>query len=258
MNRHKRLQTILQELEKRNSLEVMQVVEMFSISPATVRRDFNFLVDNYEVEKTWGGISSAPDSSNMSTSLSWQQRRSKNYEAKKMIAKKAASLVKDGEIVFIDGGTTTVEMLPFLAHKRLRIITNSILIAEQVDTLKTSFISEVFLTGGLLYPKLGLVVGPQAVDCISGFNADWAFLSAAGVTEQGATNTNVLVVQTERAMIEQSRITAVLADSSKFGKKDLVKLCDFKEVDYLITEDTRNKQHLQLLQDKKIDVLIGG
>ena len=257
MNRHKRLQTILQELEKRSTLEVMEVGEMLSISPATVRRDFNFLVDHYEVEKTWGGISRSSDFTNASTSLSWEQRRSKNYEAKKTIAKKAASLVKDGEIVFIDGGTTTVEMLPFLAHKRLRIITNSILIAEQVDTLKTSFISEVFLTGGLLYPKLGLVVGPQAVDCISGFNADWTFLSVGGISEMGATNSNVLVVQTERAMIEQSGKTAILADSSKFGKKDLVKLCDFEEVDYLITEDTKNMQHLHPLQDKKIEILLG-
>jgi DeoR/GlpR family transcriptional regulator of sugar metabolism len=255
MDRHQRLQTILHELEKSKMLEVDEVGVMLDISPATVRRDFNYLAKHYGVDKTWGGISLSTTKKNFDTMVPLQQRRTENIKAKKAIAEKAASLVKDGEIIFIDGGTTTLEMIPHLAERKIKIITNSILIAQRVDLLSSNFVSEVFLTGGLLYPASGLVVGPQALECIQDFNADWTFLSVGGIAGAGATNSNVLVVETEKAMIRQSEKTAILADSSKFGKKDLVKICDLGEVDFLITESGTESDRLPDFQQDNITLM---
>lgn len=254
MDRHQRLKVILENLEQKKTLEVADVGQLLNISPATVRRDFNYLAEHYDVDKTWGGISV---SSKMigDTMIPVQQRRTTNIIAKKAIAKKAASLVKSGEIIFIDGGTTTLEMIPYLTDRNIKIITNSILITQQVDILNSNFVWEVFLMGGLLYPNSGLVVGPQALDSIQGFNADWTFLSVGGITADGATNSNVLVVETEKAMIKQSAKTVILADSSKFGKKDLVKICDLEDVDFLITEVAAEIHKTMGLPSGKIDVI---
>lgn len=246
----------MEELDRSKTLEVDEVGEMLSISPATVRRDFNYLSEHYEVDKTWGGITLRDSRNGSDTRVPVQQRRTKNIAAKKAIAEKAASLVNDGDIIFIDGGTTTLEMVPHLITKRLKIITNSILIAQLVDTLSDKFASEVFVTGGLLYPELGLVVGPQALKCIREFNANWTFLSTGGITGNEVTNNNVLVVETEKAMIHQSEKTVILADSSKFGNKDLVKICDLEEVDFLISEANVKDDYFSSLKKSKIHLIL--
>lgn len=256
MDRHQRLHRILAKLDKSKTLKVDEVGELLSISPATVRRDFNYLSEHYEVDKTWGGITLRNSRNIAGARVPVGQRRIKNIAAKKEIAKKAAALVQDGDIIFIDGGTTTLEMVPYLGDKRLKIITNSLLIAQQVDMLNNKFASEVFLTGGLLYPDLSLVVGPQALECIKGFNANWTFLSTGGITEEGATNHNVLVVETEKAMIDQGEKTVILADSSKFGKKDLVKICDLAEVDFLISEINDKNDYLSSFKKVNMEVIL--
>lgn len=256
MDRHRRLQEILRELNKNQKLEVDEVVELLSISPATVRRDFNYLVEHYNVDKTWGGITLLNSNDIVDSMVPVQQRRAKNIDSKKAIAKKAASLTQDGDIIFIDGGSTTLEMVPHLVNKKLKIITNSILIAQRIDMLNPKFASDVFLTGGLLYPDSGLVVGPHAVDYIQKFNANWTFLSIGGITEIGPTNSNVLVVETEKAMIGKSERTIILADSSKIGKNDLVKICDLNEIDYLISETSINDEYLHTLTKDKMELIL--
>ena len=251
MDRYQRLKRILYELEKNKKLEVEDVMTMLSVSPATVRRDFNYLVDNYTINKTWGGIALSPANDNIvDTMIPLQERKGINREAKKAIAERAAALIKDGDTVFIDGGTTTLEMVPHLADKKIKIITNSILIAQQLDSTNTKVILEVILTGGILYPQSGLLVGPHSVDFIRSFNANWAFLSAGGISESEATNSNILVVETEKAMINQSEKVVILADSNKIGKKDLVRICDLDEVDFLITERNEDKKQIPLLGKK--------
>lgn len=254
MDRLQRLGRILEELQKNNSLQVEDVETLLSISPATVRRDFNYLAQNYQVEKIWGGIALSPNQKIADTMLPLDERKLKYNKEKVAIAKRAAELVNDGEIIFIDGGTTTLEMVPFLKNKKVRIITNSILIAQRIETLDSNPHTEVFVTGGMLYPSSGLLVGPQAVDFIKNFNANWTFLSIGGISEAGPTNSNMLVVETEKAMLNHSERTVILADHSKIGKKDLIKICELEEIDFLITEDGKDID-LKSLEESGMKIL---
>jgi DeoR/GlpR family transcriptional regulator of sugar metabolism len=124
-----------------------------------------------------------------------------------------------------------------MANRRVRILTNSLLIALQIDRLRTGRDgADVFLTGGQLYPGSGLLVGPQTIENIDSFHARWAFLSAGGLDGEGTTNTNQLVVECERAMIRQAEQSVVLADSSKWGRRDMVRASRWSEIAMLISD----------------------
>ena len=238
MTQKKRLKSILSYLSDHQEVTVDEACVIFAVSPATIRRDFNRLAQEQRVTKTWGGIRLSLPTENRPNGLSVAARGTRFLAEKKRIARQAASLIRENDVIIIDGGTTTSEMTPLIANMRIKIITNSVLIAHQIHhTARGKGGAEVIMAGGLLYPSGALTVGPQAIDNLRAYYANIAFLSVGGISEIGATNSNILVVETERQMIEQSERVVVLADRSKFGKQDLVRLCDFDKIQTVITDD---------------------
>ena len=229
---------ILELLDELGQLSEGEVCGRLSLSPATVRRAFARLAADGLAVKVWGGLrrrnpTTAPGGDMVPSSL----RDKWNAEAKEAIARQAAMLVEDGDVVAIDGGTTTLRLSAYLANRPIRILTNSILIAHRIEQLRSGARSaEVFLTGGFVYPGSGLLVGPQAVANLREYHSRWAFLSVGGMDARGATNTNQLVVESERAMIEETENAVILADHSKWDHRDMIRQCDWSEISRLITD----------------------
>lgn len=252
MHQKGRLQLILNKLDEVAELTVEQACKLLGVSPATVRRDFNILTSNNKVEKTWGGIAKAGLLNDMKPV---QYRQTQNIREKKEIAEKAVSLIHDGDVIIIDGGTTTLEMAPLIANRKIRVITNSLLIAQKIHETRTGWTgAEVFLSGGFLYPDSGLFVGPEANKNLQEYHANMVFLSVGGIDEHLITNSNQMVVETERTMMSQSDRAIILADKSKFGTKAMVRLCNPKEVDTIITNPDSN--HFILNEIEKAGVRI--
>jgi len=258
MNRRERQRKILGLIESQFEMSVNEACELLEVSPATVRRDFDNLVKKGLVKKVWGGISVKSGGGINHVMLPVAIRETKYAEEKRRIAMKAASLVKDGDVIIIDGGTTTLSMAPFLANRKVRIVTNSILIAHQIyKEREMAQGAEVFLTGGLLFPDSGLLVGPQTSENILQFNADLGFISVGGIDDGVATNTDQLIVANERAIIRQSGRVVMLADHSKFGIKDMCRICHLEEVDTLITDEHPSlKTHLKGLSGLGLEVVM--
>jgi len=238
MQRLERQRALIALVDRQGDLTLEEACRSFRISAATARRDFAGIVARGAAAKTWGGLrrtaKNAPASGDMMPS---NVRETLNATLKQRIARAACALVQDGDVLMIDGGTTTLCMAEHLANRPVRILTNSLLIAHRIDRLRTAREgAEVFLTGGLLYPASGLLVGPQAVENLTRYHAAWAFLSVGGLDADGATNTNQLVVESELAMIRMSSKTVVLADSSKWNRRDMVRLCPWSAVSLLITD----------------------
>jgi DeoR/GlpR family transcriptional regulator of sugar metabolism len=232
MSSKKRDRRILDLLAERGELTVEDTCREFSISPATARRAFAALALRGLAEKTWGGLR-LPGSDMVPSVL----RETRNAEAKDLIAREAALLVQEGDVVAIDGGTSTLRLAPYLANRAVRIVTNSILIAHRIEQLRSGANgAEVFLTGGQVYPGSGLLVGPQAVENLRQYHSQWAFLSVGGLDPEGATNTNQLVVESERAILESTENAVLLADSSKWGRRDMVRQCAWHEIGRIITD----------------------
>jgi len=232
----KRERQILELLSQRSELSVEDACREFAISQATARRAFAAIAGKGLAEKTWGGLrqrNEMPGSDMIPSGL----RDTRNAEAKELIAREAATLVNDGDVVAIDGGTTTLRLAPYLANRAVRIVTNSILIAHRIEQLRNGANgAEVFLTGGLVYPGSGLLVGPQAVANLRQYHSQWAFLSVGGLDPDGATNTNQLVVESERAILENTENAVILADSSKWDRRDMVRQCAWHEIGRIITD----------------------
>jgi DeoR/GlpR family transcriptional regulator of sugar metabolism len=168
------------------------------------------------------------------------ERLGAQTQEKRAVAQAASQILKDGDVVMIDGGTTTFQLAEFIAHKRIRVITNSLMFAHAIDRLRASKLgAEICLTGGLLEPQSGVVVGPLAEESIRRYRANWAFLSAAGVDGDTVTNYNEAVLGSEHLMIQQSEKVALLVDSAKIGRRAMCELCRVEELDYFFTVDDR-------------------
>ena len=237
MQRLERQRALIELVERQGDLTLEEACRSFDISPATARRDFVEIVSRGAADKTWGGLRRNTATTSSEDMVPSDKRETLQVAQKERIARAAAALIEDGDVLVIDGGTTTLCLAVHLANRRVRILTNSLLFAHRIDRLRTNpGGAEVFLTGGFLYPGSGLLVGPQAVENIARYHARLAFISAGGLDENGSTNTNQLVVESERAMIRAAERTVILADSTKWSRRDMVRTCTWDEISVLVTD----------------------
>jgi DeoR/GlpR family transcriptional regulator of sugar metabolism len=233
-----RRRAIRRHLEQHGELGLAEACVLFGGSPATLRRDFHALTRAGFGVKAWGVLRSPPPPRESPTEmLPFADRAGLQADAKVAIGRAAADLVAEGDTLLIDGGTTTLQMVPFLASRRVNIVTNSIAIAHAIDRERRGRLgAEVFLTGGQLLPESFLLVGPQAKATLAQYRVRWAFLSAAGADVDGVTNSNERVVEVEQAMIARAETVVLLIDASKFPRRSLARLCDWSAIRLVVTD----------------------
>lgn len=253
MNAHERHERIIQAVAQNKTLSVRRAMGLTGASEITIRRDFTRLAGNGSVERFHGGIG-LPAGEKMS---SFAFRKIRFSDEKAAIAKYAASLLKPGDTIFVDGGTTTCHLAAFIPDIPLSIFTNSLRFVDAMESRKGfSSRQEIHLTGGLLYPKSGLLVGPGVLQGLQQYHAKWAFISVGGITEQGLYNTNERVVEAERSMIKHADQVVVLADHSKIGNYAMCAVCGLEQVDILITDaDPKRSTLLPLFEKEGITIL---
>ena len=231
--RHSRLQ----EMIARDGISSLDALATeLGVSQSTVRRDIEMLEKTGVVSRTHGGViwtGPAGEKAAASRPYAFDQRRDEQIDAKRAIAKAARALVAPGQTVLLDGGTSTLYLAEQLVGMSVQLVTNSLPIAnlfaddEQV---------EVVLTGGVTYPRYGVLLGPIAEHMIATIHPNILFLSVAGIHDGALYNQNLLLVQAERKMIEQAQKVVLLADSSKFGRQALSRLGELSEVDIVVTD----------------------
>ncbi len=224
-----RRQIILQVIENKGFASLTQLAELVGASDSTVRRDLEFLDGIGQIRRTRGGAAYVGESL-----TSFDVRGTQAREQKEHVADAAAALVQTGETIILDGGTTTLEVARQLAGRTLQVVTNSIPI---VNVLVNSPQTELIVIGGFLYPKTGVNLGPIAVEALKSIHARRLFISVGGITATSLFNSNALLVETERQMIESAEEVIVVSDSSKLGHSALAQLCPLETVDRLIIDD---------------------
>ncbi len=184
------------------------------------------------IRRTHGGAEFIGNESD--NKIPFTVRALEDYNAKIAMAQKAAALVKDDFVIMLDGSSSAYNVIPFLKDKKnLTVITNGV---KAIDLLEKTDIKTI-CTGGYFLPPLKTLVGQDAIDLLDKYNADIAFFSCRGLTEDGkASDFSIEENAVRQKMIKQSRIKVLLCAKKKFGKKYVHNLCDVKTIDYCISE----------------------
>jgi DeoR/GlpR family transcriptional regulator of sugar metabolism len=231
-------------------IDASDLASKLEASESSIRRDLIDLERKDLVRRVRGGAVSLLVQEE-SRSIGWAANRAR--EEKQRIGKAAAALLEDGQTVMMDGGSTTAEVARQMLGHSLQVITNSILIAQIFYDSKSV---ELTLTGGYLYPRLGVLLGPICEEVLSRVAADVLVMGTGGITEAGLSNTNTLIVGSEHKMIEVSRRVIVVADNSKFGRQAMAHLTPLENVDVIVTDQGLPPRFEKLLEKCGVELVV--
>lgn len=231
---------LLELVRLRGFASLPELAQQLDVSESTVRRDLDYLEESGAAKRTHGGVFYTGPSPKLSH---FDTRQASQWEKKKQIAERACRLIEDGDTLLLDGGSTTYELGQKLVGRPLQIVTNSLPVA---NLFMSSTSTDLVMIGGYVHQRTGVSVGPYARHMLEQLNVRRAVISVAGISERGLFNSNLLIVETERAMMEAAEEVIVVADSTKLGHQSLSLLCPLEEIDVLvvdneITEDWRSR-----------------
>ncbi|QDU93117.1 DeoR/GlpR family DNA-binding transcription regulator [Lignipirellula cremea] len=226
-----RRERLLEMVRQRGFASLRDLSGELAVSESTIRRDLDQLEESGSARRSHGGVFYAGPSPKLSH---FDLRQSSNWDKKRQIARCAAELIEDGETILLDGGSTTYELAQQLVGRPLQIVTNSLPVA---NLFMASESAELILLGGYVHTRTGVSLGPYANDMLRHIHVKHAVLSVASIHEDGAYNSNLLLVETERAMMAAADEVVVVADSTKFGHKSLSQLCPLSAIHSLVVDD---------------------
>jgi DeoR family transcriptional regulator, fructose operon transcriptional repressor len=231
-------------------IDAAVLASKLGVSESSVRRDLIDLERQGLLRRVRGGAVSLQVREEP-RGMGWAANRAR--EEKQRIGKAAAALLEEGQTLIMDGGSTVAEVARQLLGHSLQVITNSILIAQIFYDSKSV---ELTLTGGYLYPRLGVLLGPICEEMLSRVAADVLVMGTGGITEAGLSNTNTLVVGSEHRMIEVSRRVIVVADHFKFGRQAMAHLTPLESVDVIVTDQELPPRFEKLLEKCGVELVV--
>ena len=220
--------TIINRLKK---VSVQDLTHRFGVSEVTIRKDLSFLEERGKLFRIHGGAMLAEDEGRLRTIAI---RQTEHTLEKRTIARKARELIRTGETIFIDAGSTCAALAREIRDTELRVVTNSLdAILELVDSPGIS----LFSTGGSFRPEACSFIGPGALETIRDIQIDTCFMGATGFSRDGVfSSQNVIESQLKSAVIQASRRAVMLADHSKFGSTAFSVFARAEDIDVLVMD----------------------
>ena len=238
MLQDERFERILAKLKKCNSVKVTALARELNASESTIRRDINELDSMGKLRKVFGGaVAIKRDMTFGEADVA--QRPLINVKEKNVIAEYAASLIKDGDFVYIDAGTTTEKMIDYLDKKNVTYVTNGITHAKKL--IQKGF--DAYIIGGLLRPSTEAAIGEIAIEVAQRYNFTKCFMGTNGIDiELGFTTPDISEAAIKTAVMKRAYKSFVLADHTKF---DLISPVTFAAIDEacIITDRLEKKQY---------------
>lgn len=230
------------------TVRVENLATRLNVSENTVRRDLNILAKRELLQRTKGG---AIDIISRLTENHISHRMGKNLDNKETIAEEAFKLIKPGETIILDGGTTSIKLAEKIRGiKHITVLTNSLDIANILSSCSDI---TLVLSGGILNTDAGTMTGIPAEKFFSEVNADKLFLAVTGLSiDKGLSDQNMYETPVKLKMIEAATEVIVLADSSKFERVAFSPIGALKICKKIITNKSPEKRFVDYLD--KIDV----
>ena len=248
-----RRKKILNLLDKNGQIFVHELSEEFKVSEVTIRNDLELFESKKLLIRARGGAMKFENS--VSKDFQISEKDKINYAAKVKIGAKAASMVKEGETIILDSGTTTMEIARHLDPKNsINVITNAFNIAnELINSLNVNII----VPGGTLRKNSNSLVGPLAEKNLRNFYVDKLFLGVDGFDlTLGAFTPNIDEASLNQIMIEIAKEVILVADSSKFNRRSLAFICPVNKIHLIITDKKISAETKKQLEDSGVEVII--
>jgi DeoR family fructose operon transcriptional repressor len=245
--RKHRIEAYLQRVEFASLEELSQHVET---SISTVRRDLTALEASGTLRRTHGG---ARIITPRTDEFAFTARDTHQLAEKEAIGRACAALIGTNQSVILDAGTTVHHVARNLGDKAPQILTNSLPVANLFASANQV---EVILAGGVIYPRLGVLVGPMTVEAYSRMRADVAIMSAGGITLEGITNSHALLIDIQRAMLKAAQKIIFCLDHTKFGRQSVSPLCGLDQVDAIVTDHLAPPDLVDRLRQNGVEVVL--
>lgn len=242
------------QLLENGEVFVEDMVKMFDVSLMTVHRDLDILEKAGEVLKTHGGATAAK---RLTFEFSFRDQVQNQQNQKEIIAQKAVEIIKPGDVIMLDTGTTTLEVARKLKNKEgITVITTSLAIVSELQFVDKI---DVILLGGYLRSGSPDIHGPLTEDNIERFRTNIAFIGADGIDLNGNTFTDDLRIATlSRRMAKNAEKVVVVSDSSKIGRKSMCKVLSPNEYNLIITDSDICEKILKQLDVKKNKLMLAN
>lgn len=241
---------LLELVRIRRFASLPELAEQLAVSESTVRRDLDQLEEQGVARRLHGGVLYTGASPKMPH---FDVQQPGEWEKKKWIAASAARLIDDGDTILLDGGSTTHELARLLVGRRLHVVTTSLPVA---NLFASDSNSDLVLIGGNICPRSGVARGPYADKMLSMVRVRKTIFSVAGICDDGFFNNDLMLVETERAMMRAAAEVIVVADSTKFGRQSLTHLCPLNAVQHLVVDEGVSDEWRDKVKSAGVDLVI--
>lgn len=242
---------IVNYINKVEKATIEEIMELLKISRSTVRRDLIDLEKRNLIIRTRGG---ALKKKYFKYEVSLNEKKDLHLDKKKKIAQIAKRFINEGDVIYISGGTTTLELAKILYDvKSLVVFTNAInILLELVNNPEI----EIKLVGGDFRRRTFSMVGQEAINYLSRYNFDKVFVGVNGISiEEGFTTPNELEALVDGEVIRRSKQAFILADETKFGAVAFSNICKLTDVDYIITNSLPHPDLVRGIEEKGVQII---
>jgi len=256
MLQRQRQQLILDLLDEKGFVSVTEFTEYLKSSEATTRRDLNAMHRQGLLIKLHGGAQAVRKGKGRKPHLegdAFLVSKEQHKDIKRKIAERAAAMCEEGETIIINGGSSTYMMGEYLRNSSLNILTNSYVLAQE---LLDNSSNQITMPGGEIYRKQGIILSAYDNDILQYYSARKMFMGTPGISEQGVTESDALLIRSEQKLLKQADTLIVLADSSKIGKKSNFIFCQLNMVDVLITDNGISAEDCAMFEAHDIEVVV--
>jgi len=241
---------LLELVRVRRFASLPELAEQLEVSESTVRRDLDQLEKQGSARRIHGGVLYTGVSPKLPH---FDTQQPAEWDKKKSIAAAAVRLIEEGDAILLDGGSTTYELARLLVGHRLHVVTTSLPVA---NLFASDAGSDLVLIGGNICPRSGVARGPYADRMLSMVRVRKTIFSVAGVCESGFFNNDLMLVETERAMMRAADEVIVVADSTKFGRQSLTHLCPLSAVHHLVVDDRITPEWGENVRAAGVDLIV--
>lgn len=237
-------------LTERKSITVTELSKTFDVTEETIRRDLKFLEDEGFLTRTYGG---AFIQSGVENNVTVELREVAYTKSKDAIARQCRKLIHNGDSIFLDASTTALFIARAISDMRLTVVTNSLLIIDQLTDLNNI---RLVCIGGTLSRDHKAFQGNATIQALNDLYLDKTFMSCRSLSmEHGITDSSEGMAMIRQKLLKRSNEIYLIADYSKFDKTSFIHICDFEDLTGVVTDKVLNQEWKSFLNKKNTAII---